>query len=150
MVDVVPKITDISNIKGISTLLALPLICVAYILQTDASIGWDGSVWFGVGSETYTDTIQLNRLIIIFVLKSLWIAFWSMGLYSLAAHFHYELDYPFLQIISVVLIAFALFGMFAIEKYPQLKDINQFWFYSFIVWGVFLQTMVEQLGKKNT
>lgn len=149
MVDVVPKITDISNIKGVSTLLALPLICVAYIFQTGASIGWDGSVWFGI-SEAQSESVQLARLILIFVLKSLWVSFWSVGAFYFAVLIHQEYDYPLLQIISVILLAFALFGLFGSEQYPQLKSVSPFWFYSFIVWGVFLQTMVEQLNSKNT
>lgn len=150
MVDAIPKITDISSIKGISTLLTLPLICVAYILQTEASIGWSGSVWFDICPNECSDSVQLNRLILIFVLKSLWISFWAVGLYYLLAQLQSEWDYPFLQIASVILIAFALFGIFGADKFPQLKLINEFWFYSLIVWGVFLQTMVEQLDSQHT
>ena len=60
---------------------------------------------------------------------------------------HYEINFPFLQVVSIILIAFALFGIFASEKYVQLKQINQFWFYCCIAWGVFLQSMREQLDK---
>jgi hypothetical protein len=55
-----------------------------------------------------------------------------------------------LQVTSVVLIAFALFGLFGAEAFPQIKVVNSFWFYSFIVWGIFLQTMREQLDGKGS
>ena len=140
----IPKITDISSVKGISTLLALPLICVAYILQTGASIGWEGSAWLDV-STSDSEQIQLNRLILIFILKSLWISFFALIAYSIITYVHISTDFPFLQITAIILIAFALFGMFAGEEFIQLKTVNNFWFYSFIVWGVFLQTIKEQL-----
>jgi len=147
--DVIPKITDISSMKGISTMLALPLLCVAYTLQTGASIGWDGNIWMGVGADV-AENIQLNRLILIFVLKSLWISSIAAMMYGLISYAHYSIDFPFLQVSSVVLIGFAFFGIFAAAEYPQIKAINPFWFYSFIVWGVFLQTMREQLDGKIT
>lgn len=144
--DAIPKITDISSIKGISTLLALPLICVAYILQTGANIGWDGNIWFGVPADL-PDTTQLNRLILIFVLKSLWASFFAVTAYGLIAYAHHMVNFPFLHVTSVILIGFALFGIYAGETFPQIKQINPFWFYSFIVWGIFLQTMREQLDR---
>ena len=149
MIDAIPKITDISSIKGISTLIALPMLCVAYLLQTGANIGWDGNMWFGVTADL-PQNIQLNRLIIIFICKSLWVSFFAVIAYGLVAFAHTEVNFPFLQMTSAILIAFALFGIFASETFPQIKSINSFWFYSFIVWGVFLQTMREQLDEKNS
>ena len=147
--DIIPKITDISSIKGISSLLALPLLYVAYILQTGANIGWDGNIWFGVNTELPT-TIQLNRLILFFVLKSLWVSFFAAIVYGLVAFAHHNVNFPFLQITSIILIGFALFGIFGAETFPQIKVFNTFWFYSFIVWGVFLQTMREQLDGEGS
>lgn len=147
--DAIPKITDISSIKGISSLLALPLLCVAYILQTGANISWDGDVWFEVGSGLPAD-VQLNRLILIFVLKSLWISFIASMAYGLVAYAYLSVDFPFLQVISIVLIGLALFGLFAAEAFPPIKIVNAFWFYAFVVWGVFLQTMREQLDRHRS
>ena len=50
---------------------------------------------------------------------------------------------PMLQFLLVP-IMMLVFGQ---EKIDQLKEIEKFWFYSFIVWGVFLQTMREELDK---
>jgi hypothetical protein len=147
--DAIPKITDISSLKGISSLLALPLLCVAYILQTGANISLDGNIWFGVAPDM-PENIQLNRLILIFVAKSLWVSFFAVIAYGVVAYAHYEVNFPFLQVTSVVLIAFALFGLFGAEAFPQIKVVNSFWFYSFIVWGIFLQTMREQLDGKGS
>ena len=145
----IPKIADISTIKGISGLLALPLLCVAYILQTDATIGWDGSVWFSINSDMPAN-IQLNRLVIIFGLKSLWVSGIAAIILVLVRALHYEINFPFLLVTSIILLAFALFGIFASAKFPQLTSINQFWFYCCIAWGVFLQSVQEQLDKPLT
>ena len=142
----VPKVADISNIKGISGLLALPLLCVAYILQTNASIGWDGNIWFTINTDLPAD-IQLRRLILIFVLKSLWVSGIAAFLLKLISVLHLNIDFPFLLIISIILLAIALFGIFGSEMFPQLKQINHFWFYCFIAWGVFLQSFQEKLDK---
>lgn len=145
--DAIPKITDIASIKGLSSLLALPLLCVAYILQTGANISWDGNIWFGAAADL-PENIQLNRLILIFVLKSLWVSLFAVMAYGFVAYAHSQVNFPFLQVTSIVLIGFALFGIFAAETFPQIKAINSFWFYSFVVWGVFLQTIAEQLDGK--
>ena len=47
------------------------------------------------------------------------------------------------------MIAVALFGILCSAQFTQLKLIDPFWFYSLIVWGVFLQTMKEQLDAER-
>lgn len=147
--DAIPKITDISSIKGISSLLALPLVCVAYILQTGANISWDGNIWFGVPTDL-PESIQVNRLFLIFALKSLWISLIAATAYGVVALAHKSIDFPFIAVTSNVLMGFALFGLFAADTFPQIKAVNSFWFYAFIVWGVFLQSMREQLDKEGS
>lgn len=141
---VAPKITDISSIKGISALLALPMLCIAYFLQSGASITWDGSVWLSLGVGLPTQT-QLYRLILIFLLKSMWISFFGALIYGVISYVYINVDFPVIQLSSAMMIAFALFGMFCSKQFTQLNLIDQFWFCSLIVWGVFLQTMKEQL-----
>ncbi|HLA35333.1 MAG TPA: hypothetical protein VJ001_10770 [Rhodocyclaceae bacterium] len=145
---VTPKITDISNIKGISTLLALPTLCIAYFLQTDATISWDGTVWFGLGENLLPET-ELRRLILIFLLKSIWISFFGLVAYGLLTYLYINITFPFVELASVLMIAFALFGIFCSAQFVQLKLIDPFWFYGLIVWGVFLQTMKEQLDAER-
>lgn len=145
---IAPKITDISNIKGISTLLALPMLCVAYFLQSGPSIEWDQTILFGLGDQLPPEVV-LQRLITIFVLKSLWISFFGMLAYGLISYIYVNSNYPVVQMISVLMVAVALFGLFCATKFPELQLIDTFWFYSLIVWGVFLQTMKEQLDAER-
>ena len=143
-----PKITDISSIKGVSALLALPMLCVAYFLQTDPSISWDGVVWLGLDSELAPKD-QLVRLIIIFVLKSIWVSFFGVVVYGVLTVIHVNINFPVIQLFSVIIIAFSLFGIFCSEQFVQLKLIAPFWFYSLVVWGVFLSSMKEQLDEER-
>ncbi|GAA5442613.1 hypothetical protein Misp06_00787 [Microbulbifer sp. NBRC 101763] len=45
MSELVPKIADIATLKGINMLLALPMLCVAYMFQTGLEISLDGTIW---------------------------------------------------------------------------------------------------------
>lgn len=117
-----------------------------YALLIGGNIGWDGNIWWSIPADSAEST-QLIMLISIFIVKSLWVSFFAVAGYSVVSYAHTQIKFPFLQIVSVVLIALALFGLYATEKFPQIKAINSFWFYSFIVWGVFLQTMIEQLDR---
>ncbi|WP_448135704.1 hypothetical protein [Stenotrophomonas rhizophila] len=140
---VTPKITDAASIKGISTLLALPMLCVAYFLQSGPTIEWDGLVLFGLGDNPLSE-IQLRRLIAIFVLKSIWIVFFGMVVYGVLSYIHIHVNFPVIQLASVLLVAVAIFGIFCSEKFPQLKLVDPFWFYGLMVWGLFLSSMKEQ------
>lgn len=146
MSDLVPKIADIATLKGLSMLLALPMLCVAYTFQTGLEISWDSSIWLSIDADD-NQRLKIFKLFFIFVCKSIWISFFAGLLYGLISQLHLEVKFPFLYITSVVLIAIALFGMFGAEEIVVLKSIDRFWFYSCIVWGVFLETRREELDK---
>lgn len=148
MLELMPKIADISSIKGISKLLSLPMVCVAYILQTGTTI--DIGDWQVISvSPDLPDQIQLNRLVLIFILKSIFISVITLVGYQLLTFIHIETQKPILEVISMLCIAFALLGIFGLEHFPQIGLINPFWFYSFIVWGVYIQTTVDLFNGVN-
>ena len=140
----IPKITDISSIKGISTLLALPMLCIAYFLSTGATIDLGSSVHWSLESGDLA-AVSSAKLILMFVLKSLWISLWGALLYGLLSWGYLNTQVPFLQLASVLMISIALFYLLCASRYPQLKAIDPFWQYALIVWGVFLQAMTEQI-----
>jgi len=142
MLELMPKIADISSIKGISKLLSLPMVCVAYILQTGTEIHIDNWEIISV-SPNLPEQIQLNRLILIFILKSIFISAITIMGYELVKFIHIQSQKPILEVISMLCIAFALLGIFGLEHFPQIGLINPFWFYSFIVWGIYIQTTVD-------
>jgi len=144
MSDIVPKLTDISGLKAASTLLALPMLCVAYIIQDGATIGWDGKVWLEIPLDR-PEEIQLNWLIAIFLIKSLWAAFWGVLGYVVLACAHHFSEFPILHIAMVLLLALGIFGVFGHEYFPQLRLVNTYWFYCAFVWALFFGAMAEQL-----
>lgn len=146
MSELVPKISDIATLKGISMLLALPMLCVAYTLQTGLEIAWGSTELLALKSDD-GQTLQTFKLFFIFICKSLWVSFFAALAYGLVSWLHYEWSFPFLYVTSVVLIAVALFGIFGVQQFEPLQEVEKFWFYSFIVWGVFLQSMREQLDE---
>lgn len=146
MSELIPKIADIATLKGISMLLALPMLCVAYTFQTGLEISFDDSIWLAIEPGD-NERLQNFKLFFIFICKSLWVSFFAGMAYSLVSYLHHMWDFPFLYVTSVVLISIAILGIFGQEKIEQLKSVEDFWFYSFIVWGIFLQTMREDLDK---
>ena len=144
----IPKIADIASIKGISTILALPMLCVAYFLQTGDSITLGEFVWPNP-DEMLSTQITLVQLIIVFVLRSIWVSFIGVIIYGGLTQIYIRVNFPLVQLVSVLMIAFSLFGIFCSPQFPQLKSINPFWFYGFAVWGIFLQAMKEQLDEQR-
>ncbi|WP_368222759.1 hypothetical protein [Aeromonas sp. s4] len=143
MLELMPKIADISSIKGISKLLSLPMVCVAYMLQSGAVISLDSFVILSIPSDI-SAFAQLNRLILIFILKSLFISTATLIIYEMLKAIHIFTNKPILHVISMLFIAFAILGIFGLEHFPQISAINPFWFYSFIVWGIYIQTTVDK------
>ena len=129
--------------------LALPMLCVAYVMQDGAQIGWDGNIWLKIPVDK-PPNIQLNWLLLIFLLKSLWAAGIGVLLYALLALIHHGVDFAVLQTISVLLLALGIFGIFGKSQFPQLQLMSPYWFYCSLVWALFLSAMAEQFDKAVT
>lgn len=147
--DIIPKITDMKNLQDLSKVLAIPMLMVAYILQDGPQIGWEGKVWFDLGSDL-PQAVQLARLVIIFVVKGVWVSFIAFIGYSFVAVVHVESDFfrniGLLAIVANLLFGFAILGLFGTSKVPPLSAINPFWWYALIVWGFFFLTMNAELS----
>jgi hypothetical protein len=146
MISIVPKITDVNSLKTVSTLLTLPMLCVAYFLQSGAQIGWDGNTWFNIPVDL-PSSIQVHRLLLIFFLKSVWISFLGMFAYGALGAIHIYVKQPILPMLAVVMLAFGILGIFARDAFPLLNLIGPFWFYASIVWALFLNSMTAQMDE---
>ena len=142
--EIVPKIADIATLKGLSMLLALPMVCVAYTFQTGLVIGFEDSVLM-----SFQDGDKITKLFFIFICKSIWVSFFAIFFYGLARYLQIEIEFQFLYVISVMLVAIAIIGIFGKAKIPELQRIDSFWFYACIVWGVFLQTTVDEINENT-
>ncbi|GAA3720421.1 hypothetical protein GCM10022421_30890 [Oceanisphaera sediminis] len=144
MADIVPKITDIKNLQDLGKVFSLPMLAVAYILQTGVNISWDGSVWFGIPSEL-EEYAKFNRFVLIVILKTIWISGIGATFYAMLAGLHIYSRELLLPIAAIIMFVFGLLGLFSFEEAEQMKSVNNFWFYACFVWGFFLLSMKEQI-----
>lgn len=142
--DITPKISDAKSLQDLSKIFALPMVAVAYIFQTGPVISWDGNVWLEIVTGLPPE-IQIRRLFFIFVLKSIWSGAIAAFAYAVLAYAHIATHDFLLPIIASMLFAVSLFGLFGVSRFPQLKQIDNFWFYAAMVWAFFLTAMAEQL-----
>lgn len=77
--DAVPKISDIKNLKDLSTVLVLPLLCACYIYQTEFILSL-GSFSFSIDPDS-SGFWYYVQFVVIFVGKTVWAAFFSSALY---------------------------------------------------------------------
>lgn len=144
MIDIVPKVTDVNSLKSVSAILALPMLCVAYFLQSGPQISWDSSIWFNIPTDI-PESSQLTRLLLIFFLKSLWASFFGAMAYGAFGLLHVGVKFPVLPVISVLLLAFGILGVFGKSEFSVLALVAPFWYYACIVWALFLHSMCDQL-----
>jgi uncharacterized membrane protein len=143
--ELIPKIADIATLKGLSMLLALPMICVAYTFQTGLELVLGDTVF-----ALFEQGDGAVKLIIIFTLKSLWVSIFTGMIYGFVYFVQTQIYFPFLYIVSIILIALALLGIFGKNKIPGIEGIEIFWFYSCIVWGIYLQTTVDEIKRQTS
>ncbi len=145
-VDIIPKFSDVKHLSDLAKVFALPMLAVAYMIQTGFTIGWEGSFSFEIHDEL-TDEQALARLGLIVVGKSLWIAFWGACLYALIAFVHIFINNVCVPLFATIFFVFALLGLFGVELPSIVPDINKFWSYCFLVWGFFLLNIKDQLDE---
>ena len=144
--DIVPKFSDVKHLSDLAKIFALPMLAVAYMIQTGFTIGWDGYFSFEIHGEL-TGSQALARLGLIVVGKSLWIAFWGACLYALIAMVHIFIGGGIVPLCATIFFVFALLGLFEVELPNIVPDISKFWSYCFLVWGFFLLNIKDQLDE---
>lgn len=145
--DLAPKLTDLKNLQDLAKIFALPMLAVAYILQTGLFVSFDGSVWLSVNWERNTFFIWCMVLVIV-VLKTLWMAFWGFLVHCLIGLLHtfYPLVYP---LSAMCLFTLGLLGLFPPDEIAsRVSSVSNFWFYACFVWGFFFIAMERQIGSK--
>lgn len=147
-VDLAPKLTDLKNLQDLAKIFALPMLAVAYILQTGLVVSPDETVWFSVNWERNSFYVW-SMVLFIVVLKTLWMAFWGFlahcGIGLLHATFS-PLVYP---LSAMCLFTLGLLGLFPPDEIAsRVSSVSAFWFYACFVWGFFFIAMDRQLENK--
>lgn len=145
--DLAPKLTDLKNLQDLAKIFSLPMLAVAYILQTGLVVSFEGSTWLSVSWERNNFHIWFMVLLIV-ILKTLWMAFWGVLVHCLIGFLHasHPLTYP---LSAMCLFTLGLLGLFPPDEIAsRVLLISNFWFYACFVWGFFFVAMERQLGTK--
>lgn len=143
--DLAPKLTDLKNLQDLAKIFALPMLAVAYILQTGLVVSFEESIWFSVNWERNTVYIWCMVLWIV-VLKTLWMAFWGALAHGVIGLLHTEFNPLIYPLSAMCLFTLGLLGLFPPEEVAsKVSSISSFWFYACFVWGFFFIAMDRQL-----
>lgn len=128
------------------------MVIVAYILQDDSTLSIFGFTFLSL-NDNLPPQINFNRLIIIFIGKGLWCAAISYAaifiLKIVSSWALIEKGFPVLRILSHLLFAFGILGIFGGGRFEELKSLNSFWYYASIVWGFFCITLSREGGDEG-
>jgi hypothetical protein len=142
--DFAPKLTDLKNLQDLAKIFALPMLAVAYILQTGLVVSVEDTIWFSVDWEGNAAAAWLMALFIV-VLKTLWSAACGTlvngAIWVLQTEFN-ELFYP---ITAMCLFTIGLLGLFPPQELAtRVMSVSSFWFYACFVWGFYFIAMQKQ------
>lgn len=143
--DVVPKIGEIKNLKDLSKVIVLPLLCACYIFQSNFTVQFDS--WFTVSvNESSTFTVQLIQFFFIFVSKTIVTAFICGVLYYSVVIANIHTNELLLPIVVLILLTLGFVGIFSPEKVPLLKQVKGIWYYSTFVVAFFLLAHEDEMN----
>ncbi|MCC4861769.1 hypothetical protein FCV63_00830 [Vibrio lentus] len=141
--DAVPKISDIKNLKDLSTVLVLPLLCACYIYQTEFILSL-GSFSFSIDPDN-SGFWYYVQIVVIFVGKTVWAAFFSSALYMAVIYAYIYIHQSIIHLIVLLLLTFGFVGVFATDKINTYLSLAPLWYYSCFVVAFFLLSMLEQI-----
>ena len=141
--DAVPKISDIKNLKDLSTVLVLPLLCACYIYQTEFILSL-GSFSFSIEPDS-SGFWYYVQFVVIFVGKTVWAAFFSSALYMAVIYAYVYIHQSIIHLIVLLLLTFGFAGVFATDKINTYLSLAPLWYYSCFVVAFFLLSMLEQI-----
>lgn len=144
LMDSIPKIGEVKNLKDLSTVLVLPIICVCYLNQTDFSIK-AGDIEFMVNSQAAI-WVQVVQFVLIFIGKTLCISLVALLAYVALSYADIQMDNILVPIIVLVLLTFGLTGVFSPEKIPFIRSLKPLWFYASFVVSFFLLSHQDRIN----
>lgn len=142
--DFAPKLTDLKNLQDLAKIFALPMLAVAYILQTGLLVSVNDTVWFSVNWEGNSAGAWLMALFIV-VLKTLWSAFCGTLVNGFIWILQTELSELIYPLTAMCLFTLGLLGLFPPQDLAaRVMSVSTFWFYACFVWGFYFIAMQKQ------
>lgn len=144
-----PKLTDLKNLQDLAKIFSLPMLAVAYILQTGLVIGWEGNVWLSVNTQSAEMYLWISMGIIVLI-KTIWASFFGLLINAAAMILHTQWNDMVYPVTAIVLFTFGLLGLFPpSDQALEIGAVNSFWFYACFVWGFFCISMQSQLAEDD-
>jgi len=145
--DVMPKVGDIKNLKDLSTVLVLPMICACYIYQSDFTVTIDD--WVLSVNTNATMAVQIFQTILIFVAKTLFAGVVGLITYFVVAYGDIYSGNVVIPIVVLLLLTFGFVGIFSPGKIDLLTGLKPLWFYTSFVISFFLMAHYETVTKST-
>lgn len=143
--DLLPKVSDIKNLKDLCKVIVLPLLCACYIIQSQFSLDFGDYVFSLNGAEA--DKVLFFKVVIIIVGKTIFSSFMSFVLYFIFAFLHVITKGAAMLGCILILLTFGFLGVFAGDKVVSIIKIEAIWYYASFVTAFFLLAMLEQLSE---
>lgn len=143
--DLLPKISDIKNLKDLCKVIVLPLLCACYISQSNFSLDLGGFI-LSI-NENDMDGMKTLKTATIFIGKTIFSAIFSIAIYLLLTYvhiFHWRMTLP---ISVLLLLTFGFLGVFADDRLTSFIHIEPIWYYASFVIAFFLLAMLENIGE---
>lgn len=143
--DLAPKLTDLKNLQDLAKIFALPMLAVAYILQTGLVVSVED--WFRLGVNwDHNAVLVWSVVLFIVVLKTLWMALCGMVAHGIIWALHTEFSEQVYPLSAMCLFTLGLLGLFPPEEIAgRVSSVSNFWFYACFVWGFYFIAMDRQL-----
>ena len=140
----ISKFGEIKNLKDLSKVIVLPLLCTCYIFQSNFTIQLDSWLLISV-EETSSYTVQVFITGLIFISKTLVSGFVYVIAYYLFSLVNIYCNQILLPIVVLLLLTLGFVGILIPEKVALLKYIEKIWFYSTFVVAFFLLAHEDEM-----
>ncbi|MGL4724546.1 MAG: hypothetical protein ACRCWW_08610 [Scandinavium sp.] len=140
--DLLPKISDIKNLKDLCKVIVLPLLCACYIVQSPFSLDFDGHVLSLHADDN--EALKIIKTVIIFAGKTFFATATAFIIYFLLALLQAGTN-EFITLVSIVLLlTFGFTGIFAGDRMSSVIHIEAIWYYASFVTAFFLLSVLEK------
>ncbi|WP_261641096.1 hypothetical protein [Erwinia mallotivora] len=141
--DILPKLSDIKNLKDLSKVIVLPLLCACYISQSDFSLSGE-SVFLSLNNTDSTG-LMLLKVTFIFLGKTMFSAILFILIYVGIAFLHFCTKGMALPFFMLILLTFGFLGIFAGDKVTAIFHMQKIWYFASFVTAFFFLEMTESI-----
>lgn len=141
--DILPKITDIKNLKDLCKVIVLPMLCACYVSYGDFSLDF-GDFVISLSSGD-TEGVRIFKALVILSGKILFSASMCFLIYFGLVYAHVYSKAKLIPVCILILMTFGFLGVFAGDKVESILPMEGIWYYTSFVTAFFLLAMLDQV-----